>query len=309
MKVLIAEDDVVSRRVLRSAVERLGHECLAAGDGLEAWDVYHNTPDIDVVISDWMMPNVDGLELCRRVRAFERARYTFFIIFTALRGKERLLEGLRAGADEYLTKPLDREQLEARLAIASRITALHRYAGGEGGNVIVDAEGERNSLPVNQEPATKPLSDKNTADFQSAEELWDALVPQGRASEERLQRALEVQQSDPKDFRDILVSLGIISETDLAKAQAQRLGLFYVEFDKRDIDPEVIGLVPDEVLRKYGVVPLRSENGRLFVAMSDPTDIHALDDLSKMSGYEVVPVVATVEDIRRAQTQLHGVAG
>jgi CheY-like chemotaxis protein len=292
LKVLIAEDDAVSRRILRSMVESLGHECLAADDGLEAWETYQSTADIDVVISDWMMPNMDGLELCRRVRALERARYTFFIVLTALRGNERLLEGLRAGADEYLTKPLDREQLQARLAVASRITALHRYVSVESESAA-DAGGQRDT--------------KNLAGFESAEEIWDTLVSQGRASEEQLQRALEVQQDDPRGFWEILVSLGVISETDLAKAQAQRLGLFYAEFDMRDIDPEVIGLVPEKALRKYGVVPLRSENGRLFVAMSDPTDVHALDDLSKISGYTVVPVVATVEDIRRTQTQLYGV--
>jgi CheY-like chemotaxis protein len=292
LKVLIAEDDAVSRRILRTMVESLGHECLAADDGLEAWETYQSAADIDVVISDWMMPNMDGLELCRRVRALERAGYTFFIILTALKGNERLLEGLRAGADEYLTKPLDREQLQARLAVASRITALHRYVSVESESVV-DAGGERDN--------------KHTAGFESAEEIWDTLVSQGRASEEQLQRALEVQQGDPRGFWEILVSLGVISETDLAKAQAQRLGLFYAEFDMRDIDPEVIGLVPEKALRKYGVVPLRSENGRLFVAMSDPTDVHALDDLSTISGYTVVPVVATVEDIRRTQTQLYGV--
>jgi type IV pilus assembly protein PilB len=94
----------------------------------------------------------------------------------------------------------------------------------------------------------------------------------------------------------------------VAKTQAQRLGLFYGEFDKRDIDPEVIGLLPEETLRKYGIVPFRLENGRLFIATSDPTDVRALSDLSKMSGYGVVPVVATVEDIRRTPTQLYGVA-
>jgi CheY-like chemotaxis protein len=305
VKVLIAEDDAVSRRILRSTVEKLGHECLVASDGLEAWETYQNTADLEVVISDWMMPNMDGLELCRRVRALENERYTFFIILTALTGNERLFAGLRAGADEYLTKPLDREQLQARLAVASRITALHRYVSVEGESVV-EAEGERDSLLASKERATKPLSDKNIAGFESTEEIWDALLSQGRAREEQLQRALEVQQGDPRGFWEILVSLGIISETDLAKAQAQRLGLFYVEFDKRDIDPEVIGLVPEEALRKYGVVPLRSENGRLFVAMSDPTDVHALEDLSKISGYGVVPVVSTVEDIRRTQTQLYG---
>ena len=69
MKVLIAEDDAVSRRILWSMVESLGHKCLGANDGLEAWETYQSTADIEVVISDWMMPNMDGLELCRRDRS------------------------------------------------------------------------------------------------------------------------------------------------------------------------------------------------------------------------------------------------
>ena len=69
MRVLIAEDDAVSRMILRRAVEKVGHECLAATDGAEAWDLYKANPDLDVIISDWMMPGVDGLKLCRRVRA------------------------------------------------------------------------------------------------------------------------------------------------------------------------------------------------------------------------------------------------
>jgi CheY-like chemotaxis protein len=111
LKVLIAEDDTVSRTVLKRTVEKSGHECLVAKDGREAWEIYKDTPDVDAIVSDRMMPNMDGLELCRRVRGHDRPGYTFFVFVTALGGKEKLLEGLRAGADEYLTKPLDGEQL------------------------------------------------------------------------------------------------------------------------------------------------------------------------------------------------------
>ena len=109
MKVLIAEDDAVSRTVLERTVERFGHECLTTEDGLEAWETYQNTPEVDVIISDWMMPNMDGLEFCKRVRRLEREGYTFFIFLTALGGKEHLLEGMQSGADEYVTTPLDVE--------------------------------------------------------------------------------------------------------------------------------------------------------------------------------------------------------
>ena len=126
MKILIAEDDAVSRTILRRAVEKIGHECLAAADGEEAWNLYKETPDIDVIISDWMMPGVDGLELCRRVRGDGRVGYTYFIFLTALGDREHLLQGLEAGADDYLSKPLDRDELGMRLTSALRVTDLHR---------------------------------------------------------------------------------------------------------------------------------------------------------------------------------------
>ena len=126
MKVLIAEDDAVSRTILKKSVEKFGHECLAAEDGEKAWELFQNTPEVDVVISDWMMPGMDGPELCRRVRETKSDSYTFFIFLTALGDKEHLLEGMQAGADDYLAKPLDREQLRVRLLAASRVNLLHR---------------------------------------------------------------------------------------------------------------------------------------------------------------------------------------
>lgn len=125
MKILVAEDDATSLLILRRAIEKSGHECLAAGNGEEAWRLYKETPGLHVIISDWMMPGVDGLELCRRVRAEEWEGYTYFIFLTALGDKEHLLQGFEAGADDYLSKPLNRAELEMRLISARRLTALH----------------------------------------------------------------------------------------------------------------------------------------------------------------------------------------
>ena len=135
MKILIAEDDAVSRTILRRAVEKLGHECLAAADGEEAWGLYKENPDIDTIISDWMMPGADGLELCRRVRGDGREGYTFFIFLTALGDREHLLQGLEAGADDYLSKPLDRDELGMRLTSALRVTELHRRLAFQNGEL------------------------------------------------------------------------------------------------------------------------------------------------------------------------------
>lgn len=125
MKILVAEDDATSLLILRRAVEKSGHECLAAKNGEEAWRLYTETPGLHVIISDWMMPDVDGLELCRRVRDEEREGYTYFIFLTALGDREHLLQGFEAGADDYLSKPLNRAELEMRLISARRLTTLH----------------------------------------------------------------------------------------------------------------------------------------------------------------------------------------
>ena len=123
MRILIAEDDPVSRRILAATAEKLGHEVLRAEDGVEAWDLFQTQP-VDVVITDWMMPRADGLDLCRRIRAEGRARYTYLVLLTALRGRERYLDGMDAGADDFLIKPFDRQELHARLTVASRVLGL-----------------------------------------------------------------------------------------------------------------------------------------------------------------------------------------
>ena len=124
MRVLIAEDDAVSRLTLRRAIEQLGHEVLVATDGTDAWELYRRH-EIDVIVSDWLMPGMDGLHLCQRVRASQRETYTYIILLTSLEGKQHFMQGMQAGADDYLTKPLDREELRVRLQVAARVTSLH----------------------------------------------------------------------------------------------------------------------------------------------------------------------------------------
>lgn len=151
MRILAAEDDPVSRLILRKAVERAGHECQLAEDGAAAWDLFlESSPE--VVISDWMMPRLDGLELCRRVRAHQSRGYTYFILLTALGDREHLLEGLQAGADDYLAKPLDRDDLGVRLLSAERVTSLHRKLAEQA------AELERLNAVLLETARTDPLT-------------------------------------------------------------------------------------------------------------------------------------------------------
>ena len=124
MKILLVDDDPLARRLVEVAVARLGHQATAAEDGEAAWQCYDQDPP-DVVITDLLMPRVDGLELCRRVRADARAGYTSIILVTALSDRRDVLRGMEAGADDYLIKPVDLFDLQMRLIAVQRVTDLH----------------------------------------------------------------------------------------------------------------------------------------------------------------------------------------
>ena len=123
MKVLIAEDEPLSRRLLQSQLEKWGHEVTAAADGDAAWRLFQ-AGNYPVVISDWMMPELDGPDLVRRVRACERPGYVYIILLTSRALKEDVVEGMEAGADDFVTKPFDREELRVRLRAGERIVRL-----------------------------------------------------------------------------------------------------------------------------------------------------------------------------------------
>jgi len=125
MRVLIADDDATSRILLKAMASKLGHECLIAADGSSAWELL-SSGGIDVLLTDWMMPGVDGPELCRRVRDELSDDYVYIVLITGLNQPEKVLEGMSAGADDYLIKPVDPFAVHTRLVAAERVTALHR---------------------------------------------------------------------------------------------------------------------------------------------------------------------------------------
>jgi two-component system cell cycle response regulator len=127
MKVLIAEDDRDSRELLAWMLQKLGYQVVATANGKEAWDAFRKGR-FRLVISDVLMPEVDGLELCRRIRTHKQSKYTYIIVITALIGKKDYLEGMDAGADDFVTKPFDPDELKARLRVAERIIMFQEQA-------------------------------------------------------------------------------------------------------------------------------------------------------------------------------------
>jgi len=123
MKILIAEDDYVSRLLVKKAVTKAGHETILAENGKQAWEAYQREGP-NMVISDWMMPEMDGLELCRRIRSFKRLAYTYMILLTSKDGTDDLVAVFEAGADDYMIKPFKPDELRSRIKSGERITQL-----------------------------------------------------------------------------------------------------------------------------------------------------------------------------------------
>jgi DNA-binding response OmpR family regulator len=124
MKVLVADDDRTSRALVAGALRKLGHEVVEAADGASAWDAQGRS-GARVVVSDWVMPDIDGLELCRRVRARKDKPYVYFILLTGtMLGPGHYAKAMDTGVDDFLTKPLDFDALRIRLRVAERIVTL-----------------------------------------------------------------------------------------------------------------------------------------------------------------------------------------
>ena len=120
-RVLIAEDDLVSAKVLAALLTRLGYEVATARDGDEAWELFNAAPT-RLIVSDWMMPGTDGLAFCEKVRTQPGAPYTYFILLTTNQTTpENYVLATNAGVDDFLTKPIDRQALQMRLSVAERI--------------------------------------------------------------------------------------------------------------------------------------------------------------------------------------------
>lgn len=129
MRILVAEDDAVTRKILAATLERLGWEVITASDGTAAWDTLEtlggeNAPEL--VLLDWMMPGMDGIEICRKLRSTPGFEFIYIILLTSRSEKEDLAMGLMAGANDYIAKPFHPIELESRVRVGVRMVKLQR---------------------------------------------------------------------------------------------------------------------------------------------------------------------------------------
>lgn len=142
MKILIAEDQPINTRILQANLTKWGHEVVATEDGAQAWEVFQQDNAPSLAILDWMMPYIDGAELCRKVRERSNGQLFYIILLTAKTDKNDIVEGLNAGANDYVAKPFDPEELQARVRVGQRVIELQdRLIEAERNRVLTQAAG------------------------------------------------------------------------------------------------------------------------------------------------------------------------
>jgi sigma-B regulation protein RsbU (phosphoserine phosphatase) len=124
MQILIADDESISRTILERTLSSWGHEVVSATDGLAALEILQGEDAPKLAILDWMMPGMEGPEVCRRIRAISRPVATYTILLTSKDNSEDIVAGLDSGADDYVTKPFDRAELHSRIRVGERVVAL-----------------------------------------------------------------------------------------------------------------------------------------------------------------------------------------
>ena len=195
MKILVVDDDGPSRRMLQRWVEQWGYQVVAAPSGEAAWELLQSG-EYPIVITDWVMPGMDGVELIRRLRASEGPDYIYAMLLTARGGTEDLVEGMEAGADDFVVKPFDGEELRVRLRAGERVVLLERALIDQN-RALREA---RRELERRVDERTAALAETNTALQREMTEREQA----SQALETAQEQLLEAEREKKRFYREVI---------------------------------------------------------------------------------------------------------
>jgi diguanylate cyclase (GGDEF)-like protein len=237
-RILIADDDPVARTILQALLTKWGYQVIAVGDGLEAARILESTDAPQLAILDWMMPGAEGPEICLRVRALSERPYVYILLVTGRNQRGDLLRGLESGADDYLTKPFDNEELRTRLLVGQRILDLQ--------NKLISAREE--------------LRFKATHDALTG-------IPNRATALEAINHERSRQVRDANSFGVILIDI------DHFKRVNDSYGHLVGDTVLKTVAQQIVGCVrPYDTVGRYGgeeflvVVPLSDVSGTMSIA-------------------------------------------
>jgi type IV pilus assembly protein PilB len=297
MKILIAEDDPTSALVLRKSLEKFGHEVTVTTHGMAAWTQLLSAETgakdpaaarFEVLISDWMMPEMDGLDLLKRIRAAEKdgsfSGYLYVMLLTAKGMPEDRLCALEAGADDFLVKPLDQGDLVARLEVARRILALQEDVAARSFRL----ERLQNQLERQSQP------------------IGEILISQGVITPAQLRQALDQQARTGQVLGPILIANGWATEDDMTRARSVQIDVPFVLLARETPDPALLERIPFELAEKHQILPLSYRaDGVLRAAVVNPWNIEGIDAVQSLIGCRVEPLLTSESAMAAALKQAY----
>lgn len=262
MRILVADDEVVSRRLLQKTLERAGYQVIAVENGREAADLLSRPEAPRLALLDWVMPELDGLGVCREVRQRREAEYVYMVLLSSRESKEDIVAGLESGADDYLTKPFDAEELKARLRTGQRILTLE--------DRLVEAR-EQMRFQATHDGLTS---------------LWNRgvildLLDRELARSRREQNCTAIMVSDVDHFKAVNDTYGHAVGDEVLREVAHRLVSSVRSYDVvgryggeefvivlNNCEPPFALIRADEIRKNVGHHPIQTSHGAVQVTMS-----------------------------------------
>ncbi len=246
MKILVAEDDNVSRRLLVRTLQKWGHDVTEAENGKRAWQLFQEE-DFPLVITDWMMPEMDGIELVRNIRSVPREEYVYIIMLTARSEKNDLIEGMEAGADDFLVKPVNNDELRVRLRAGERIVNLEKSLS------------QRN---IELEETNRRMR----KDLEAAAKIQEALLPSNHPTNHRFKVAWRFEPCDEL-AGDVL---------NYFQLDENNLGLYVVDVSGHGVAAALLAVTLSRllspVLDQSSIIKTRLENPPRY-AITPPKEV------------------------------------